>query len=344
MQTKVKERFTILHYCQYLISSQINYTFTNLAEHLHSWSDDTIRRRLKKEKITGRMVWESVKNHIEPDEDAFVIIDDSVLDKNYSYEIESVQYQYSGTEHKVIKGIGIINIVYVNPKSGKFWIVDFRVYNKILDGKTKIDHVKDMLTNLVHHKKLPFKTILMDTWYSSQELMKYIDVDIKKIYYCPLKENRLVDDSGGKEKYKKVNELNWSEIELAKGKMIKIKNFPADKKVKLFRVTATDSRTDFVCTNDLSQDSSEVAQNVCKVRWKVEEFHREIKQETGIEQCECRKDRLQRNHIGCAMLVWVRMKNLAYKAGKTIYQIKHEQLYNYLVKELENPSVAMAFA
>ena len=344
MQTKAKERFTVLDYCQYLISSQINYTFTNLAEHLQKWSHDTLRRRLKNERITGRMLWESVSKDIEVDEDGIVIIDDSVLDKNYSYEIESVQYQYSGTEHKVIKGIGIVNLVYVNHKSGKFWIIDFRIYNKILDGKTKIDHAKDMLGNLVHHKGLPFKTVLMDTWYSALELMKYIDVDIKKIYYCPLKENRLVDDSGGKEKYKKVSELQWSEIELKKGKIIKIKKSPADKKVKLFRVTAKDSRTDFIATNDLSQDSSEVTQDVCKVRWKIEEFHREIKQETGIEQCECRKDRLQRNHIGCAMLVWARLKHLAYKAGKTIYQIKHEQLSNYLISELKNPSVPMAFA
>ncbi len=65
MQTINNERFTILDYCQYLISSQINYTFTNLAEHLQKWSDDTIRRRLNKERITGRIVWESVKNHIE---------------------------------------------------------------------------------------------------------------------------------------------------------------------------------------------------------------------------------------------------------------------------------------
>ena len=41
----------------------------------------------------------------------------------------------------------------------------------------------------------------------------------------------------------------------------------------------------------------DVAQQVCKIRWKIEEFHREIKQLTGIESCQCRKARLQRNHI-----------------------------------------------
>lgn len=51
--------------------------------------------------------------------------------------------------------------------------------------------------------------------------------------------------------------------------------------------------------------------HACKIRWKIEEFHREIKQLTGIESCQCRKARLQKNHIACAMLVWIRLKHLA---------------------------------
>ncbi|MEA5556060.1 transposase, partial [Nodularia spumigena CH309] len=35
-------RFTKLNYCQYLLSSQINYTITNLAEHLEHISHDAI--------------------------------------------------------------------------------------------------------------------------------------------------------------------------------------------------------------------------------------------------------------------------------------------------------------
>ena len=46
----------------------------------------------------------------------------------------------------------------------------------------------------------------------------------------------------------------------------------------------------------MSQNSTEVVQQVCKVRWKVEEFHRELKQLTGVESCQCRKGRIQRNH------------------------------------------------
>lgn len=86
---------------------------------------------------------------------------------------------------------------------------------------------------------------------------------------------------------------------------------------------------------------TDVVQQVCKVRWKIEEFHREIKQLTGIENCQCRKSRIQRNHIACAFLVWARLKDLAYKTGQTIYQIKHNLLSNYLIQQLKRPDISM---
>jgi hypothetical protein len=333
-------KFTKLDYCQYLLSSQINYTITNLAEHLENISHDKINYYLKKEKLTPRLLWDNVKDVIMTDDNGYVIFDDSVLDKRYSEEIEIVRRQYSGNEHSVLKGIGVVSCVYVNPKLQRFWVVDYRIFNPDADGKTKIDHVKDMLQNLVYHKLLPFDTVLMDTWYAVHNLMLYID-SLDKIYYCPLKNNRLVDDTFGKEKYKRIELLQWREEELECGKIIKIKGFPANKKVKLFRVTVSTNRTDYVVTNDLSQSSTDVVQEVCKIRWKIEEFHREIKQLTGIESCQCRKARLQINHIACAMLVWVRLKNLAYRTGQTIYEIKHNLLSNYLIEQLKRPSISM---
>lgn len=333
-------RFTKLNYCQYLLSSQINYTITNLAEHLESISHDAINYYLKTEKLTPRLLWDNVKEVVETDDNGYIIFDDSVLDKRYSQEIEIVRRQYSGNEHGVLKGIGVVSCVYVNPTIQRFWVIDYRIFNPDVDGKTKIDHVKDMLQNLVYHKLLPFDTVLMDTWYAVHSLMLYID-SLDKIYYCPLKNNRLVDDTFGQEKYRRIELLEWNTEELDCGKIIKIKGFPANKKVKLFRVTVSTNRTDYVATNDLSQSSTDVVQEVCKIRWKIEEFHREIKQLTGIESCQCRKARLQRNHIACAMLVWVRLKNLAYRTCQTIYQIKHNLLSNYLIQQLKRPSIVM---
>jgi hypothetical protein len=130
------------------------------------------------------------------------------------------------------------------------------------------------------------------------------------IYYCPLKDNQQVDDSGGSKPYQRVDSLTWSEAEKQQGKTIKIKGFPAVHKVKVFRVVLSTKRTDYIVTNEMEQDNVEVVQDVCGFRWKVEQFHRETKQLTGIEGNQCRKARIVRNHIGCAILVWVRLNGM----------------------------------
>ena len=150
-------------------------------------------------------------------------------------------------------------------------VIDYRIFNPENDGLSKIDHVKNMLISLVYQINLPFDTVLMDTWYAVNKLMLYID-SLDKTFYCPLKINRLVDDSFGKEKYNNIKSLEWSNEELEDGKIVKIKGFPANKKVKLFRVIVSTDRTDYVATNDLSQSSIDVTQKVCKIRWKIEEL------------------------------------------------------------------------
>lgn len=114
--------------------------------------------------------------------------------------------------------------------------------------------------------------------------------------------------------------------------------------MKVFRVLLSTQRTDYVVTNDMVQDNVKVVQDVCGFRWKIEQFHRETKQLTGVEGCQCRKARIVRNHIGCAILVWVRLKQVAYETQHTIYQVKHSLLAIYLRQQLKSPSVQMRLA
>lgn len=332
--------FSYLDYCQYLLISQTNYTLTNLANHSVEFGHDTINRYLNSEKLTPRIVWENVREDIQVHAQASLVFDDTVSDKRFSEKIELVRRQYSGNEHRVIRGIGIVSCVYVNPETGQFWVIDYRIYDPDGDGKTKLDHVSDMLLNVVHQKQLPFRQVLMDSWYGAQKLMALID-NLKKIYYVPLKKNRLVDDTNGEEKYKQIEQLTWTESEQKEGKVIKINKFPKDKKVKLFRVTVSANRTEYVATNDLAQASTEEVEKECGFRWKVEEFHRDVKQLTGLEACQCRSARIQRNHVACAILVWNYLKKLAFLMAKNVYQLKNELLSDYLKKELKEPSLKM---
>ena len=65
-----------------------------------------------------------------------------MIDKNYASKIEMVRRQYSGNAGRVIKGIGVVTCVYVNPSTGHYWIIDYRFYDKDSDEKTKLHHVK----------------------------------------------------------------------------------------------------------------------------------------------------------------------------------------------------------
>jgi len=75
------------------------------------------------------------------------------------------------------------------------------------------------------------------------------------------------------------------------------------------------------------------------VRWQVEAFHRELKQLTGSEKCQCRKARSQRNHLACCYHAWLSLKVHAKSLGKTLYQARRDLFSDYLRAELRNPTI-----
>ena len=94
----MKNPLTRLDYCQYLLVSQINYTLTNFADHCEKFSHDQINRYLRGERLTPRLVWDNVRGQLILTPRSYLVFDDTVLDKNYSFEIELVRRQWSGNE------------------------------------------------------------------------------------------------------------------------------------------------------------------------------------------------------------------------------------------------------
>jgi len=327
-------------YCQYLLSSQINYTCTNLADHTEGLDHNSVYRYLKDERLRPSLIWEKVKDLIVQTPDGYLLFDDTVLDKSYSFEIDGVRRQYSGNAHGVVKGIGVVNLVYYNAECDHFWIIDYRLFDPQRDGKTKLQHLNDML-DAVHARGIKYRTMLMDSWYATTQIMTRL-IKEEKIFYFPLKKNRLVDESKGTRAYQSVESLKWTPTEEQTGKTVKVKGFAQATYLKLFRVVVSPDRTDYIVTNDATQSDTTDAQQESGHRWKIEQFHREEKQLTGIGDCECRINRSLRNHLCCAMLTWVCLKNLAYKTGQTVYQLKHGLVSDYLRQQLRCPTIAFS--
>jgi hypothetical protein len=324
-------------YCQFLLSSQTNFTCTYLADHYEGLDENSVYRYLQGETLSPSLVWEKAKENIVLSERGYIIFDDTVLDKNFSFRIEGVRQQYSGNAHAVVKGIGVVNCVYYNPDTDRYTLLDYRIFDPDRDGKDKNDHVREMLERL-DERKIPYTTVLMDSWYATVKLMMTLEHKGKR-YYCPIRKNRLIDDSGRHQPYHRVGELDWTLDELRFGKTVKIRGFPATVFHQLFRIPFSSERTEYIVTNDHSHPAADDIRKEVAIRWKIEQLHRELKQCTGIEANQCRINRSQRNHIACAMQVWLLLSSLAHEANTTIYALKQGLLDRYMIQQLRHPTI-----
>ena len=60
--------------------------------------------------------------------------------------------------------MGVVTCVYIDPARDPFWLIDDRIDDPEGDGKSQLEPVREMLSNLVHQKQRPFYAVLMDTW------------------------------------------------------------------------------------------------------------------------------------------------------------------------------------
>ena len=110
-----------MKYVEFLISTPVNYTCSNLAAHLDGVSHDVVTDYLNQEQLTARNLWELASLFIQDGPDAFLLFDDSVQNKQYSRSIELVKRQYSGAAGGLVPGIGVVNLVHSNGQ-GQFFI------------------------------------------------------------------------------------------------------------------------------------------------------------------------------------------------------------------------------
>jgi len=321
-------------YIEYLICTPVNYTASNLADHLEGVSHDAVTDYLQRDKLTAHGLWELVAPLLHDSPAAYLIVDDSVQNKQYSRKIELVKKQYSGAEQGLVRGIGVINLVHSDGQD--FYPVDYRIYAPEADGKTKNDHFREMLMNAVLDKQLQARTLLFDSWYASVDNLKLI-VRLNHFFVTTLKDNRLVSLSP-EDGYIHLQDIDWTSERLVQGVSIKLKEIPF--RVQLFKVVAPNGDIEWVITNHPEGTfTTSAIQDENAVRWQIEQLHRELKQLTGTQQCQCRKARSQRNHIACCYHAWLTLKVKAQLLGKSLYAVRQDLFRDYLRAELRHPRI-----
>ena len=77
--------------------------------------------------------------------------------------------------------------------------------------------------------------------------------------------------------------------------------------VRVFRIDAPDGVAEYWATGDLAMDPG-MRRHYAEASFAIENYHRELKQNCGVEKCQVRSERAQRNHIGMAIRAFLRLE------------------------------------
>ena len=279
-------------YCSFLEVTSSRFSALSLSEvapENMALSHDSISRWLSTAKVQPKDLWEVASKEIE-NREGILVFDDVVINKSRSNKMELVNWQYSGSDKGVVKGIGVVNALWQTSKED-YTPVDYRIWNPPDDGKTKNDHFRDMLSS-AKNRGLEPEMVVADSWYSSLKNLKSVRSHGWD-WVMGLRSNRLVSKP-----HIQLRELDIPE----KGLKVHLKGYGW---IKVFRFEAKNGRTDYIGTSRLDM-SVEQIKKYFERRWSVEVMHRELKQTCGFGRCQANIGRAGRNHIGLSFVALVR--------------------------------------
>jgi hypothetical protein len=319
-------------YCQFLICAQTNFTATEFATHTEDTTHDAITRFLSKTKLTPKALWEYAAPFVTL-KGGVLILDDTVLDHPYGKKIGLSRWQYSGTHHEVVFGIGVETLLWSSSTELHEHIpTDFRIYHPTDDGNTKNEHARDMLKTAKRRGIEP-SLVVMDSFYASVDNLHLVN-DWGWTFVAGVKSNRIVFFL----KEGKATKYHVNTIAIPpEGIVVRLKDYG---KVRLFKFIAPDSKLCYVITNNLSSSYDDVREAYA-IRWRVEEYHRGLKQTTGIEQCQARTKRSQRTHIFCSLLSFLALEKKRLEEGITWYESKRRIISDALFLYLKQPMIPL---
>jgi len=323
-------------YADYLLSSLGRVTATGLSELVGgSVSHDQISRLLASEKQTSVGWWQLIKPLVRKVEQVsgVLIFDDSVEEKPYTDENEIVCWHYDHSQQRMVKGINFLTALYhvhetslpvafelvakteqySDPKTGK-------VRRK--SAYTKNEHFRQMVAVCVQNQ-ISFTYVLADSWYSSADNMKQVKQALHKEVVMVLKSNRKValshsDKLAGR--FQPVNTLVLPEA-MTQAVYLEQLDFPVQLTRQLFTNGDGSIGILYLVSSDMTLDYLRLT-TLYQKRWKVEEYHRSLKQNAALALSPTRTVTTQTNHFFAALYAFVKLEMLKTATNLNHYALK----------------------
>ncbi|MFZ5437700.1 MAG: transposase, partial [Patescibacteria group bacterium] len=203
-------------------------------------------------------------------------------------------------------------------------VLDYRIWISPKVAKP-YDYIKqtDLALDLLKKyqlRNIKVKTILIDSFFSSKQILKWLDRN-GFAWFTRIKRSRILFIQGKKNKLENIS-LKYNQSCLCELKNIKYA-------VKISKILHQDEIY-FIATNQTQLTTAKIKKMYFN-RWKVEQFHREAKQQLGLDYIHMESYRALKNHIGFVCLAFSLLSALRKQSRVTIGMVKRtiqDELYS----------------
>ena len=287
---------------------------------------DAITRMLHRKEPNSEDLWQEAKSCAVM-EGGLLELDDTTLDKPYAKKMDLVCRHWSGKHHQTVRGINLLTLLWSD--GDQHIPVDYRIYDKVHDQLSKNDHFRQML-KIASQRGFKPTYVGFDSWYSGLDNLK----QIRKYgweWLTRFKSNRLVNPDN-------LGNLPISAVEIGpQGQVVHLKGYGF---IKVFRTVSTNGDVEHWATSHVKMWELERL-GVAEKTWVIEHYHRGIKQFCGIERCQARSGRVQRNHIALAIRAFLRLEHYSYTTGHSWFEAKMRIIREAVRAYLENPKYTL---
>ena len=344
------ETCTLDLYTDYLLRSTGPTTATGLSRLLDgALSHDHITRWLSQATVGPAQGWRHAKPLIRQAEaqrpaDAFavLIVDDSVLEKPHTDANELICTHWDHRQQRYVKGLNFVSLLYQAGDLARPIAVELvRKTVPVNHPKTqktsyqspftKNEYLQQMLR--VAQQQVAYGYLLADSWYASAENMHLVRA-LDHHFVFALESSRTVA---------------LSEADRAQGRFQPVKSldFPDTQPLRVFLRSVQEAVlvTRQVFTNQdggqgirylVSSDTDLTYAQLTTIyqrRWKVEEYHKSLKQNASMDKAPTKSLATQTTHFFAAVLAYTKLEVLKLKCGIGHFRLK-AQLYTVGLKAM----------
>jgi len=187
---------------------------------------------------------------------------------------------------------------------------------------TKNEYYRQMVADCIQNQ-LEFTYILNDSWYASAENMVFVKNDMNKHFVMPLKDNRKIALTAEDKKQGRYIRVNTVIPEPNSVRTIYLEGveFPLLLARQVFTNEDGSTAVLYLVTSDMTLGYENIT-TLYQKRWKVEEYHKSLKQNASLCKSPTHTVVTQTNHFFAALYAFIKLEALSIKTSLNHFALK----------------------